>query len=84
MISAVELTPVKSAGSVETVCSQVNVPRAETIMEDGHDVPASMGTATAINFQPTGGGKAAITLGQAEGLNGHARSVALRTDPRAT
>jgi histidinol dehydrogenase len=29
-------------------------------------------------------GKAAITLGQAEGLNGHARSVALRIDPRAT
>jgi len=24
-------------------------------------VPASMGTATAINFQPTGGGKAAVT-----------------------
>ena len=25
------------------------------------EVPASMGTATALNFQPTGGGKAAIT-----------------------
>jgi hypothetical protein len=25
------------------------------------NVPASMGTATALNFQPTGGGKAAIT-----------------------
>ena len=25
------------------------------------DVPPAMGTATAINFQPTGGGKAAIT-----------------------
>ena len=24
-------------------------------------IPASMGTATAVNFQPTGGGKAAIT-----------------------
>jgi hypothetical protein len=38
----------------------VNVPRAETITDAGIDVPASMGTATAINFQPTGGGKAAI------------------------
>lgn len=25
------------------------------------EIPPSMGTATAINFQPTGGGKAAIT-----------------------
>lgn len=38
----------------------VNVPRAEMIMDDGIDVPPSMGTATAINFQPTGAGKAAI------------------------
>ena len=27
----------------------------------GHEVPPSMGVATAINFQPTGGGKAAVT-----------------------
>jgi hypothetical protein len=40
---------------------QVSVPRAETVREGGHEVPASMGLATAINFQPTGGGKAAIT-----------------------
>jgi hypothetical protein len=26
-----------------------------------HEIPASMGVATAINFQPTGPGKAAIT-----------------------
>ncbi len=37
------------------------MPRAETITADGIDVPPSMGLATAINFQPTGGGKAAIT-----------------------
>ncbi len=40
---------------------QVGVPRAEKIMDQGMEVPASMGTATAINFQPTGGGKAATT-----------------------
>ncbi len=40
---------------------QFSVPRAETIREHGIAVPASMGVATGINFQPTGGGKAAIT-----------------------
>jgi Domain of Unknown Function (DUF1259) len=40
---------------------QVSVPRAEHIMEAGMAIPNSMGVATALNFQPTGGGKAAIT-----------------------
>ena len=40
---------------------QVSVPRAEAVKADGMEVPASMGVATALNFQPTGGGKAAIT-----------------------
>jgi len=40
---------------------QVGVPRAEHITEAGMAVPNSMGVATALNFQPTGGGKAAIT-----------------------
>lgn len=40
---------------------QFSFPRAEKITDDGMEVPASMGVATAINFQPTGGGKAAIT-----------------------
>src|SRR5215208_2952981 len=40
---------------------QFSVARAEKIMESGMEVPPSMGVATAINFQPTGGGKAAIT-----------------------
>jgi hypothetical protein len=40
---------------------QFSVPRADSISENGMLIPASMGTATAINFQPTGGGKAAIT-----------------------
>jgi hypothetical protein len=40
---------------------QFSIPRAETISEGGMTVPPSLGTAIAINFQPTGGGKAAIT-----------------------
>jgi len=48
-------------GKVNGGVYQVGVPRAETITADGIDVPPSMGLATAINFQPTGGGKAAIT-----------------------
>ena len=40
---------------------QYNFPRAETLMDGDMPVPVAMGTATAINFQPTGGGKAAIT-----------------------
>jgi hypothetical protein len=40
---------------------QVGVPRAESISVDGVPVPPSMGLATAINFQPTGRGRAAIT-----------------------
>ena len=38
----------------------VSVPRPETIRAHGVEVPPSMGTATAINFQPTGDGRAAI------------------------
>ena len=40
---------------------QFSIPRAEPIKDDGMDVPPAMGSANAINFQPTGGGKAAIT-----------------------
>ena len=40
---------------------QFSVPRAESIRDHGMTVPASMGVATAINFQPTGNGRAAIT-----------------------
>jgi Domain of Unknown Function (DUF1259) len=40
---------------------QFSIPRAETISTGGMAVPPSMGTATALNFQPTGSGKAAIT-----------------------
>ena len=40
---------------------QFSIPRAEPVSEGGMPVPPSMGTATAVNFQSTGGGKAAIT-----------------------
>ncbi|MGH7620183.1 MAG: DUF1259 domain-containing protein [Gemmatimonadaceae bacterium] len=49
------------AGRLNGVVYQVSVPRSETITEMGQQLPPSMGVATAINFQPTGGGKAAIT-----------------------
>jgi hypothetical protein len=40
---------------------QVSIPRAEPITEQGMSIPPAMGTAIAINFQSTGGGKAAVT-----------------------
>ena len=40
---------------------QFGVPRREPVMEGGVAVTGPMGGANAINFQPTGGGKAAIT-----------------------
>jgi hypothetical protein len=49
------------AGKANGGVYQFPAPRAEKIVENGMPVPASMGTATAINFQPIGGGKAATT-----------------------
>ncbi len=40
---------------------QIAIPRAEKITAGGMEVPPSMGVATAINFQPLGEGRAAIT-----------------------
>jgi biotin operon repressor len=40
---------------------QFSAPRAETIHDMDTEIPPSMGTATSINFQPTGNGRAAIT-----------------------
>ena len=48
-------------GKVNGGVFQVGVARAETITEGGMQVPNSMGLSTALNFQPTGDGKAAIT-----------------------
>lgn len=49
------------AGRVNGGVYQVSVPRSESIREGDFVIPPSMGLGTAINFQPTGGGKAAIT-----------------------
>ena len=54
-------TALGAKGSINGGVYQFNISRAESISEDGMAVPPSMGTAIAINFQPTGGGKAAIT-----------------------
>lgn len=47
----------KAAGGVY----QFGFPRADAVTDHGMTVPASMGTATAINLQPTGGGRAVAT-----------------------
>lgn len=49
------------AGKVNGGVLQIGVPRSETITDSGMTVLPSMGVATALNFQPTGNGKAAIT-----------------------
>lgn len=48
-------------GKMNAGVYQLTVPRREKILEDKHEIPASMGVATSINFQPIGAGKAAIT-----------------------
>jgi uncharacterized protein DUF1259 len=48
-------------GKVNGGVFQLTVPRAEKITEGGMEVPPSMGTGMAINFQPTGARRAAIT-----------------------
>ena len=48
-------------GKLNGAVYQVSVPRRERIMEGGHEIPPAMGVATAINFQPIGGGRAAVT-----------------------
>ena len=48
-------------GKVNGGVYQFSVPRKDAITDSGTPVPPAMGVATVINFQPTGGGKAAIT-----------------------
>lgn len=50
-----------SAGRENGGALQYSIPRAEKITEDRMEVPPAMGVATAINFQPTGNGRAAIS-----------------------
>jgi hypothetical protein len=54
-------TALRAHGAVNGGVYQLSFPRREKIKEDKHEIPPSMGVATAINFQPTGAGKAAIT-----------------------
>jgi Domain of Unknown Function (DUF1259) len=49
------------AGKANGGVYQFTIPRAETLKDGGMAIPVTMGTGIAINFQPTGGGKAAIT-----------------------
>src|SRR4051812_10943495 len=48
-------------GTVNGGVYQFNIPRADTPRAGGEPIPPAMGSAIGINFQPTGGGKAAIT-----------------------
>lgn len=59
--TAAIITTLGQPGRINGGVWQVNVPRAEAIHSGDLVVPASMGLGTVINFQPTGGGKAAIT-----------------------
>src|SRR6202140_2163977 len=54
-------TALDAKGTINGGVYQFNIPRAEVISEAGMTIPPSLGTAIAINFQPTGSGKAAIT-----------------------
>ena len=49
------------SGKVNGVVYQFSTPRADKIIDNEMEIPPAMGIAQAINFQPTGGGKAAIT-----------------------
>ena len=49
------------AGKVNGGVYQMNIRRADKITDAGMEVPESMGSAIAINFQPTGSGRCAIT-----------------------
>jgi hypothetical protein len=54
-------TALKAGGKWNGGVFQVTIPRREKILDEKHEVAPSMGVSTAINFQPTGTGKAAIT-----------------------
>jgi len=49
------------AGKLNGVVYQYGIARSEKITDHGHVIPPSMGVATAINLEPTGAGRAAIT-----------------------
>jgi hypothetical protein len=48
------------SGTTQGGVYKYSIPRADSVTEDGMELPAAMGLSTALNFQPTEGGKAAI------------------------
>jgi hypothetical protein len=50
-----------ASGKISGGAYQFAIARAERIMEHGVEIPPAAGMATAINFQPTGSGRAAIS-----------------------
>jgi biotin operon repressor len=48
-------------GQVNGGVYQITIPRADSIKAHGITIPPAMGTGIGINFEPTGGGKAATT-----------------------
>ena len=59
-VAAIDET-IGAKGKVNGGIVQYSLPRAEQILEHGIPVPPALGSAIAINFQPTGSGKAAVT-----------------------
>jgi len=51
----------RAEGKVAGGTDQFSFPRGEQVTEDGMPLPAALGLATAINFQPTGSGRAVVT-----------------------
>lgn len=49
-------------GKLNGCVNQYSIPQAEKITERGMEIPPAIGVATSINFEPTGAGKAAITV----------------------
>jgi hypothetical protein len=47
-------------GTTQAGVYKYSIGRAASVTEDGVELPPAMGVSTALNFQPTGGGKAAI------------------------
>ncbi len=54
-------TALRASGKSNGGVFQFAMPRREKVLDEKHEVAASMGIATSLNFQPTGAGKAAIT-----------------------
>src|SRR3954463_3361829 len=47
-------------GTTQGGVYKYSIGRADSVTDNGMELPAAMGVSTALNFQPTGGGKAAI------------------------